>query len=125
MKTSINALHHQSSDWLRELQFYKDDILLLQTRLQEVAAKNTAQEVLAQVEHFQNKFILLLEQADILKHDVNLNNEAMLQKAEQVPTHIHEKSEAEATALFNGLKDYAQSLAEVRFNLNKFLSKVF
>ena len=57
MKTSLNALHHQGNDWLRELEFYKDELALLTTRLEEVASKNTDKDVLAQVEHFQNKFV--------------------------------------------------------------------
>jgi hypothetical protein len=123
MKTSLNALHHQTTDWLRELQFYKDEIKLLQGRLGEVAAKNTAQEVLAQVDHFENKFIILNEQADILKHDVNQVNESVLAHAKANPTHLDEKYVPTATALLNRVSDYSKSVADTRFELNQFLSK--
>lgn len=39
MKASINSLHHQETDWLRELEFYKQEISVLTNRLEEVAAK--------------------------------------------------------------------------------------
>ncbi len=123
MKTSLSVLHHQTSDWLRELQFYKEELVLLQNRLGEVAAKNTATEVLAQVEHFQNKFILLNEQADILKHDVNAVSEKVNAAAKELPTHLNEKYVPEHTALQTRVSGFAKSIADTRFELNQFLSK--
>lgn len=62
--------HHQHKVWLNYLAFYKDEMPILQKRLEEVASKNTNHEVLAHVEHFQNQLILQKEQHDILRHDV-------------------------------------------------------
>lgn len=123
MKTSLSALHHQTSDWMRELQFYKEELTLLQNRLGEVAAKNTAAEVMAQVEHFQNKFILLNEQADVLKHDVNAVNEKVQATAKELPTHLDQKYVPEHTALQTRVSGFAKSIADTRFELNQFLSK--
>ena len=47
MKASINSLHHQTSDWLRELDFYKEELNILRKRLEEVAAKNTSKDIMA------------------------------------------------------------------------------
>lgn len=124
MKTSVNALHHQSNDWLKDLQFYNDELLLLQNRLGEVAAKNSSQETLAMVEHFQNKFILLKEQTDILKHDVNASNNIALEMAADKPTHIDEKYVSETNDLHVRMIQYAKGFADTRFELNQFLSKV-
>ncbi len=123
MKTTLSALHHQTTDWLRELQFYKDEIKILEGRLGEVATKNTAQEVLAQVEHFQNKFIMLNEQADVLKHDVKQAEGKVEEMAGEMPTHIHQHFEPVATALMARVADYTKSIAATRYELNLFLSK--
>jgi hypothetical protein len=56
MKASISTLHHQDIDWLRELDFYKGEIAILNKRLEEVITGNTDVSVTSQVEHFQNKF---------------------------------------------------------------------
>ncbi|HLP50397.1 MAG TPA: hypothetical protein VK154_05900 [Chitinophagales bacterium] len=124
MKTSVNAVHHQSNDWIKELQFYFDELLLLQNRLGEVAAKNTGQETMAMIEHFQNKFIMLKEQADILKHDVNANNNVALEMAALKPTHINEKYVTETNDLHLRITQYAKGFADTRFELNQFLRKV-
>lgn len=123
MKTSISTLHHQGTDWLRELEFYKEELGILITRLEEVVSKNTDKEVLAQVEHFQNKFIMLREQLDILKHDVNQRNEEVTELAKTRPEHIHERFGTTSDKLLERVKDFARSIADIRFEFNSFLSK--
>lgn len=54
--TDINKLELKSNDWLAAIGFYHEDLDILEERLVEVAAKNTHEEVLKQVEHFQNQF---------------------------------------------------------------------
>jgi predicted nucleic acid-binding Zn-ribbon protein len=124
MKTSVNALHHLNNDWQKELTFYKDELKVLQNRLGEVATKNTSQEVLAQVEHFQNKFIILNQQADNLKHDANKLNDQLNALASDKPEHTHQKSLPEAEGLQARVAGYAKEFSEIRFELNMFLSKV-
>ena len=123
MKTSLNALHHQGNDWLRELEFYKDELALLTTRLEEVASKNTDKDVLAQVEHFQNKFVLLRQQVDELKHDVNKRNSDVTELSKDKPTHVTENYVNANSQLQNGMLGFVQSVATTRFEFNEFLSK--
>ncbi len=123
MKASLNFLHHQITDWLRETDFYKQEISILEKRLQEVAAKNTAQEVLAQVEHFQNKFILNKEQLDILSHDLRKEESAVEEKAKQTPEHTHEKFVPTQDKMQERMKMFASGFADLRFEFNSFLSK--
>lgn len=123
MKTSLNALHHQGNDWLRELEFYKDELALLTTRLEEVASKNTDKDVLAQVEHFQNKFVLLRQQIDELKHDVNKRNSDVTELSKDKPTHVTENYINANSKLQNGMLGLVQSIATTRFEFNEFLSK--
>ena len=123
MKTSVSNLHHQATDWLRELEFYKQEIGILTNRLGEVAEKYTAQEVLAQVEHFQNKFIMLGEQLDVLKHDVNQRSEEINELAKTRPEHINERFTSTSDKLLERVKDYTRSIADTRYEFNTFLSK--
>ena len=123
MKTSVSTLHHQATDWLRELEFYKQEIGILSTRLEEVAGKNTDKEVLAQVEHFQNKFIMLREQLDVLKHDVNQRSEEINELAKTRPEHINERFASTSDKLLERFKDYTRSVADTRYEFNTFLSK--
>jgi len=123
MKASINSLHHQITDWLRETDFYKQEIMILEKRLEEVASKNSSQEVLAQVEHFQNKFILNKEQLDILSHDLGKEETNVEAKAKLSPEHTHEKFIPTLDKMQERIKSFTSGFADIRFELNTFLSK--
>ena len=68
--THVNNLH---SDWLRSLDFYKQELDILAGRLNEIAAKNTANEVQKQVEHYQNAITVQRDNIDRLNHDIHTN----------------------------------------------------
>ncbi len=61
METQViyNAdLHFEHEHWRSELFFWKDEIRSFNNRLAELVARWTDKEVLVQLEHFQNEFIL-------------------------------------------------------------------
>lgn len=61
METQViyNAdLHFEHERWRSELYFWKDEIKSFTRRLEELVQRWTDKEVLAQLEHFQNEFIL-------------------------------------------------------------------
>jgi len=123
MKASINTLHHQDLDWLRELDFYKGEIAILTKRLEEVITANTHTEVTSQVEHFQNKFIVLKEVIETLGHDIKGRESAIERSAEKSPGHTNEHSVSVNSGLLSRMKNLATDISDSRFELNKFLSK--
>jgi len=60
--------HHQ---WLRSLQFYKEEFKILDNRLQEILQRNNGRETMALAEHFQNQFIIQRNNIDELKHHIH------------------------------------------------------
>jgi len=70
MKTSIYSQHFEHTEWLNALSFYKDELQIMKKRLDEIVKKNNAKDVLAQVEHFQNQFIIQEKNADDLREDI-------------------------------------------------------
>ncbi len=124
MKSSLNILHHQDSDWQRELEFYKEELAILTSRLEEVASKNTDKEILSQVEHYQNKFVLLREQLDVLKHDINTRDEEITDLSKTRPEHIDEKFTQVNDRLLSRVKEFLHSVADTRYAFNLFLAKV-
>lgn len=125
MKATLNYLHHQATDWLRELDFYTEELSILTTRLEEAVARNTAQDVLAQAEHFQNKFIVLKKEIDELKNNVGVREGVIENMTKEKPTHAHEKIALTEDVIFEDMKDLIHTFAETRFEFNKFLSKTF
>lgn len=79
MKNHINIKHikNLNNDGLRGIAFYKQELGILQERLQEVAADNTAREVQEKVDHFQNQFLIHGNCLDELKHDIHANDQAI------------------------------------------------
>jgi hypothetical protein len=67
---SIRSLHMEYQLWTRELVFYKEEIKIFEDHLSAILDRNNKNGVPAQVEHFQNQFILQKEVIDFLKHDL-------------------------------------------------------
>ena len=72
MKDSTAHLHLICEDFKRTLDFYKSEMPFFKKRLEEIASKNTGEDILKQVEHFENTFIDMNEKLDVLLHDVKL-----------------------------------------------------
>src|SRR5579883_2558324 len=72
-KAHISNIDHIQSDWLRGLDFYKNELHILRKRLTEIAGKNNGHDVNKGVEHFENQFKLQSENIDFLRHDINEN----------------------------------------------------
>jgi hypothetical protein len=70
---SIRSLHMEYQLWTRELIFYKEEIKIFEDHLEALLKRNNKNGVLANVEHFQNQFILQKEVIDYLKHDLNVS----------------------------------------------------
>ena len=122
MRTSLQTLHHRYQEWTGELEFYKQELNLLKSRLEEVAQKNTAANVLVQIEHFQNKFVIESEQLDILKHDIRIQLDHTEKQIKDRPEHTNEKSVIDDDALTNRLERFKELFAMLRLEFNKFLS---
>ncbi len=115
MKESIYKQHEENTDWLNRLDFYKEDIKILTKRLEEIASKNSAAEVLSEVERFQNQFIIQNNNIDEIKHLVKENEDLLKKEIESNPVAVdhrkmeyHEKEKELVEAFeknFNSLRD--------------------
>lgn len=76
---------HENKTWLRLLEFFKQENTILKNRLAEVLDHKTDNEFLALAEHFQNMFIIKDEFIDELRHDVNLQVQALTTKEKGMP----------------------------------------
>ena len=121
--TNAAVLNYEHSDWLKAIDFYKEDLVILQKRLAEVAFKNTSSEAMAGVEHFQNQFIIQRNNLDELRHYINEHIQHFVLDAQ-----VH-GDKLESTTIDEHLqrKDEFMSLEKVMANLrhefNDFLAK--
>jgi len=109
--------------WIKGLEFYRDELDLMQKRLQEVSAKNNVEESRKGVEHFQNQFMIQQKNISDLKHAVrNFRNElgaASIKKADtDDPYFINQ-----GNILQEKYEQLELIMNSLRYEFNEFLSK--
>ena len=122
MKDSTAHLHLICEDFKRTLDFYKSEMPFFKKRLEEIASKNTREDILKQVEHFENTFIAMNENLDVLLHDVNLKQDALLKEAKAKPEFTNLKVNVTADDLKTLIDFTAKEFATTKENFYRFLS---
>ena len=92
-------LHFEHNQWKRELFFWEDELKSFQNRLEDLLKRWTKKEMLVQLEHYQNQFILQDEVINTLQEDI----------------HIHEISIAAASKKGKDLLDTALVKKHIEF----------
>lgn len=124
MKTEkIYTLHEENKDWMNDLLFFRDEIAIMKTRLEEIAKKNTSKEILAQVEHFQNQFIIQADSIDNLKHEINLSNDAINHEIRKNEVAIDRRSMEDHAVLREKVLYFRKNFGFLKTEFNACLSK--
>lgn len=124
MKTEkIYTQHEENKEWANNLLFYQDELKVMQNRLQEVASKNSAKEVLMQIEHFQNQIIIQNQQIDILKHEINLSNDTINEEIKKNGVAVDHRKIEDHAAAREKMEAFGPIYKSFKTELNVFLSK--
>ena len=122
-KANIIDQHLENQDWLKRLDFFKEEINILKERLEEVTRKNNAPEFLKDVEHYQNQFIVQRNNIDELAHSIKVNESGLVKEVNSNPVAVdHRKVESHA-AESDFIAYFEKNFAGLRADYNKFLSK--
>lgn len=116
-------LHFEHEIWRRELFFWKDELIIFNNRLSELVTRWTKKEVLKQLDHFQNEFILhggviedLLEAIEI--HETHMAGQDLVaheaMDTEMVKKHLEfrKKMEVQEEIYANLKKDFFRFLSK-------------
>lgn len=121
MKATINNsdLHFEHKQWESELAFWNDELKTFNDRLGELVSRWTDKDVLKQLEHYQNEFILhgnVIEdlQEAIEKHELNIANHESSLDIPMTKTHLDVRNKMEAER---------QIYIDLKKEFFKFLSK--
>lgn len=112
---------HESKTWNRLLEFFKQENAFLKTRLAEVVDHRTDKEFLTLAEQFQNKFIIKDEYIDELRHDVNLQQQGLNRKENEMPDRDTLKKQEK---LRNEMEYFEKDFTKLKNEFNKYLSSV-
>jgi len=72
-KVDIKHIANLNSESVRGLDFYLDELKIMQERLDEIAAANTGEEVLKKIDHFQDEIIIHKGAIELLESSIRHN----------------------------------------------------
>ncbi len=122
MEASINSLHHQESDWLRDLDFYDKETDLLSMRLKAVLPfVEGAQK--ASLEDFDANFKLIKKQCDSLRKENTERYNRLNELAKAVPEQIDESFKADKDVMYRQMDEFYALFRRTRFDFNNYLAK--
>lgn len=110
---------HENKTWLRLLEFFKQENSVLKTRLAEVLDQKNNKDFLALAEHFQNLFIIKDEFIDELRHDVNLQIQALSNKEKTI---LDQKVMKKQEKLRNEMEYMENDFSKLKNEFNRYLS---
>ncbi len=87
-KVYMSDLHFDHKLWKRQLDFQKDELSFFTNRLEEVVSRWTDKDILKQVEHFQNVFIINSNVIDELLHGINAHEDKLVERTKENPVAI-------------------------------------
>lgn len=124
-KKFIYDQHSENQDWLKRLDFYKEEIVILRERLEEVTAKNNAPDFLKQVEHFENQLIIQRNHVDELAHQIKLDEQQLVAEIKQNPVAVDHRKVVNHEQEADYMVYFEKNFANLRTEFNSFLAKWF
>ncbi|MFM7903043.1 MAG: hypothetical protein ACKPAD_13805 [Bacteroidota bacterium] len=123
--TKLETLHSEHREWLNKIDFYYDDLKIMRHRLEEVAARNTNKSLMAQVEHYQNQFVIQRNELDEMKHVINQSETSIAENVAQNGTAVNRRSVADDQAMRERMSQFEKLFLQLRVELMSFLAKTF
>jgi uncharacterized protein (DUF342 family) len=120
---NISHIGNKHNEWIRGLDFYKDDIHILEERLSELSTHQLVMLAKQQMEHFQNQFIIQRNNIDVLKHRINEHLKHLGKEAGAHAGHIERNTEKEHEELGDEYAMIEKVMSELRHEFNNYLSR--
>ncbi len=116
-------LHFEHQQWRSEIAFWEDELKSFKNRLSELVMRWTDKNVLAQLEHYQNEFIIHQEIIDTLQHDINLHETNMAELSIRDEDSIDTTFAKKHLEFRNRMEAQRQIYADLKSEFYKFLAK--
>jgi len=123
MKTNIIDQHAEHIKWLSAMALYKDEIKIMQKRIEEVVSKNTSKDVLIKIEHFQNQLLIQDNNISKIQHLINHDENAIKNSINANPVASDHRLTEDHAEERKMVESFANHFRELKTELNVFLSK--
>lgn len=121
-KKPVTELHAQITEWKSNVELVRTEISTFQKQLNEIVIKNNHEEVLKEVEHFQNLFIRQLEVSDELFHELKAADHKLAEAAD-TGTDSETVFAEPNTSLRDSVGTYNKLFLELKNEFHSFLEK--
>ena len=115
--------HENHVEWINKLKFYSDDIIIMKERLAEIASKNNQKDVMANVEHFQNQFIIQKNNIDETMHTIKLDESALEREVNKNPTAVDHRVMPSHAEEKTTMDSFEKNFNELRAEFKTFAAK--
>jgi hypothetical protein len=124
MKTEkVYTQNQENQEWTGNIQFFNDEIKIMENRLSEITSKNTSKDILSNVEHFQNQLFVQKDNLSTLKHQINLSKDMLVKEVNKNSTAIDHRKIVDHSALRDNMTSFDKNFKSLRQEFNQFLSK--
>jgi hypothetical protein len=121
--TSVAHCGNDHQEWIKAIDFYEDDLDLLEGRLVEIVKKNNVHDAMAGVEHFQNQFIVQRNNIDELRHSIREHDGWVAGEAKEHAGRMDSRHNGEHAQLKDQVDSFGKIFNELRHEFNIFLAK--
>jgi hypothetical protein len=122
-RVHIGDLHSDHMLWLNTLQFCKEEIDILEHRMEEIATRNNGTEVMAELEHFQNQYIRQREVIDELRHELKQHENMLEKEARDHPIAIDHRLFADHSKHRDAMATFEKIYRELKDEFMRWLVK--
>ncbi len=122
-KGKIYDQHAENKEFMSKLNFYKEELSILESRLEEISTKNNQKECLTELEHFQNQLIIQRNNIDEIKHQVNVDEDRLMAEINKNEVAVDRRSVPFHEAEKEQVETFERNFNDMRKELNLFFSK--
>lgn len=115
--------HSENNEFKSKLNFYKDELDLLHKRLDEIASKNNKQDVMKQVEHFENQFTIQKQNINRIGHSIIANETELINEIRSNPTAVDHRKVEDHKKQREMVEGFEKNMNEIRDEFKRFSAK--
>lgn len=119
----MTALNTEHNEWLKGLDFYRDDLKILERRLLELSGRFSDIEICKGIEHFQNQFLIQRNTMDELRHAIREHVAGFGQNVARGDGRLAEQLSVTHEELRDGYLSFEKVMNELRQEFAGFLTR--
>lgn len=123
METLVsNALETEHIKWLRNLDFYKNQLSVMEQEMIDFVASKPPKAIAPKIEQFQNQFIRQREVLDTLKHNVKAHENEIERMTNFALEYLRDRVTREHIKLKGEFKRFVELFMEMEQDFHDFLA---